>query len=113
MTSLRTSWRRPATEGVAGVWLRSGVLLIGLLAPAAMRGQVPDGDPLVTDRSRMLAREVSVGRSFLPSHERYVVVHLAENRLFVMEGERATPAEQVSVIHFPEVDNSSGLKDVA
>lgn len=89
MTRLRTSWRRPATEGVAGVWLRSGVLLIGLLAPAAMRGQVPDGDPLVTDRSRMLAREVSVGRSFLPSHERYVVVHLAENRLFVMEGERA------------------------
>lgn len=71
------------------MWLRTGVLLIGLLAPAAMRGQGLDDAPLVTDRTRVLARDVAVGASLVPSHERYVVVHLAENRLFVMEDERA------------------------
>ena len=89
MTMPGTSWRHLWTDAAAAVWLRGAVLLIGLLAPAAARAQAFDGYPLVTDRSRMLARDVAVGTSFLPSHERYVVVHLVENRLFVMEGERA------------------------
>ena len=89
MTMPGTKRRHPSTEAGAGAWLRGAVLLAGILAPAPMWGQALDGDPLVTDRSRMLARGVAVGTSFLPSHERYVVVHLAENRLFVMEEERA------------------------
>lgn len=40
---------------------------------------------LLTDGTRLLARDVAIGTSFLPSHERYVIVYLAENRLFVIE----------------------------
>ena len=70
-------------------WLRTGLLLIGVLVPGATWAQELNDRPLVSDHSRMLARGVSVGTSLLPSHERYVVVHLAENRLFVMEAEHA------------------------
>lgn len=89
MTIPGTSWRRPWTEDGAATLLQGALLLIALLTPVATRAQGLDGYPLVTDRSRMLARDVAVGTSLLPSHERYVVVHLAENRLFVMEGEGA------------------------
>ena len=89
MTKPETSGRRRPTKATAAVWLRAGMLLVGSLVPAAAWGQGFDDHPMVTDRSRTLARDVSVGTSFLPSHERYVVVHLTENRLFVMEDERA------------------------
>lgn len=89
MTMPGTSWRHTWTEAGAATVLRGALLLIGLLTPVATGAQGFDDHPLVTDRSRVLARDVAVGTSLLPSHERYVVVHLAENRLFVMEGESA------------------------
>ncbi len=89
MTTLKTIRRNRRTDRAGAAWLRSGVLLIGLLAPAVTQGQGLNDSPLVTDHARLLARDIAVGTSLLPSHERYVIVHLAENRLFVMDGERA------------------------
>lgn len=89
MTMPRTGPHNRRSDSARTAVLRVGVLLIGVLAPAAARGQEFDDRPLATDRTRLLARDVTVGTSLLPSHERYVIVHLAENRLFVMEGERA------------------------
>ena len=89
VTMWRTGSRNRRSDPARAAVLRVGVLLIGGLAPAAARGQEFDDRPLVTDRTRVLARDAAIGTSLLPSHERYVIVHLAENRLFVMEGERA------------------------
>ena len=89
MTTRKKGRRSRRTEPAGRAWLMAGMLAIGILAPVATRGQEFDNRPLVTDRTRLLARDIAVGTSLLPSHERYVVVHLAENRLFVMEGERA------------------------
>ena len=89
MTISRTSPRNRRSDSARTVVLRVGVLLIGVLAPAAARGQQLDDRPLVTGGTRVLARDATIGTSLLPSHERYVIVHLAENRVFVMEGERA------------------------
>jgi lipoprotein-anchoring transpeptidase ErfK/SrfK len=89
MTTLKTSRRHLWIEYASAAWLRVGVVMIGVFVPAVTQGQAFDGQPLVTDRSRTLARDVAVGTSLLPSHERYVIVHLTENRLFVMEDERA------------------------
>ena len=89
MTTLKTNRRHLRIDCAGAAWLRAAVGMIVLITPAAAQGQALDDPPLVTDRSRVLARDVTVGTSFLPSHERYVVVHLTENRLFVMEDERA------------------------
>lgn len=89
MTIFGTGPRNRRSDAARTAVQRIGVLLIGVLAPAAAGAQGFDDRPLVTDRARLLARDVTIGTSFLPSHERYVIVHLAENRLFVMEGERA------------------------
>ncbi len=32
---------------------------------------------LLTNRTRLMARDVAIGTSLLPSHERYVIVYLA------------------------------------
>ncbi len=89
MTIPRTDPGNRRSDLARAAVLRVAVLLIGSLAPAAARAQGFDDRPLVTDRTQLLARDANVGTSFLPSHERYVIVHLAENHLFVMEGERA------------------------
>ncbi len=89
MTTMKTNRRHPRIDRAAAAWLRAAVVMIGLVPAAAAQGQSFDDPPLVTDRSRVLARDVTVGTSLLPSHERYVIVHLTENRLFVMENERA------------------------
>lgn len=58
-------------------------------APLAGQGALElDGSPLVYE-DRILEREHVADRSLVESEERYVVVHLAENRVFVFEGERA------------------------
>ena len=89
MTTMKTNRRHPRIDCAGAAWLRAVVVMIGLVTATAARGQALDDPPLVTDHSRVLARDVTVGTSLLPSHERYVIVHLAENRLFVMENERA------------------------
>ncbi len=89
MTKPKTDSRNRRIERAAALRSRAGLPLLGLLVPGALPGQGLDGPPLVTHRARVPAHGAAVGTSLLPSHERYVVVHLAENRLFVMDGERA------------------------
>ncbi len=64
-------------------------LVLPAAAPVAGQGALElDGSPLVYE-DRILEREHVADRSLVESEERYVVVHLAENRVFVFEGERA------------------------
>ena len=75
--------------------IRSGpiVALTALCAlvasPVAGQGLLElDGSPLVYE-DRILEREHDAGLPLVPTQGRYVVVHLAENRVFVFEGEDA------------------------
>ena len=60
-------------------------------APVAGSAQsllAPSDDGLVF-QSRIIEREVSSGIPLVHTTDRYIVVHLAENRVFVFEGDRA------------------------
>jgi len=64
-------------------------LAVGTAAPVAAQGEMDfNGSPLVYE-DRILEREHAADRSLVETAERYVVVHLAENRVFVFEGDRA------------------------
>lgn len=56
----------------------------GLLGPNESSGGFRDGY-----QTQSLERPVELDTPLVPTEGRYVVVHLAENRVFVMEGERA------------------------
>jgi L,D-transpeptidase YbiS len=67
-------------------------LVASLLVPASAlaQGLLMDGeDDEVLFHSRVLEREVLQDAPLIPHDGRYVVVHLAENRVFVFEGARA------------------------
>ena len=72
--------------------LRAALLAVTCLAwagPLAAQGLLElDGSPLVYE-DRILEREHDAGLPLVPTDDRYVVVHLAENRVFVFEGEDA------------------------
>lgn len=65
------------------------LFLLPLAAPLAGQGALElDGSPLVYE-DRILEREHVADGSLVETDERYVVVHLAENRVFVFEGDEA------------------------
>lgn len=72
--------------------LQSGFLALVAMftaTPATAQGLLEfDGSPMVYE-DRILEREVDAGVSLVPTSGRYVVVHLAENRVFVFEGDEA------------------------
>ncbi len=70
--------------------LSAGLVWAGLVAaPVSGQGLLEfDGSPMVYE-DRILEREVDTGVSLLPTSGRYVVVHLAENRVFVFDGDEA------------------------
>jgi len=57
--------------------------------PSMAQGLLEPADDGVVFRSRILQREVSSGIPLVATSGRYIVVHLAENRVFVFEGDRA------------------------
>lgn len=64
-------------------------VVLPVAGPLAGQGALElDGSPLVYE-DRILEREHRAETSLVPTDERYVVVHLAENRVFVFEGEDA------------------------
>jgi lipoprotein-anchoring transpeptidase ErfK/SrfK len=67
------------------------VLLAALAIPAAARAQAPlalDGEETLF-RDRIMEREVVAAGPLVPGGGRYVVVHLAENRVFVFDDDEA------------------------
>lgn len=66
-------------------------LLLALCAGASPVGAqlAPEGGGEVLFRQDILEREVVAERSLVRQEGRYVVVHLAENRVFVFDGPRA------------------------
>jgi lipoprotein-anchoring transpeptidase ErfK/SrfK len=66
-------------------------LVLALAAGASPLGAqlVPDGAGEVRFRVDILDREVTTNPALLRQEGRYVVVHLAENRVFVFDGPRA------------------------
>lgn len=92
MTLEATTRRRMRAPGLL-------VALLALVSPAAAAGQDLDGpegrdgwtggDGSVLLRERNMEREAVAHAPLVGSDGRYVVVHLAENRVFVFEGERA------------------------
>jgi len=85
----RTTERRHAPGALA-------LAALALALPATARAQVfvdrqildVAGDEILFD-SKILEREVEASSSLVAYADRYVVVHLAENRVFVFEGKRA------------------------
>ena len=66
------------------------LFLVALCLPAPARGQLFDGPEGTAEfSSEFLEREVEATRPLLPGGGRYVVVHLAENRVFVFDGSTA------------------------
>ena len=78
--------RTGPTAAINGANLAGLALLAVFAGPGAGGAQGFSDDPGVTYHSSSLEREVSLETSLLPDLGRYVVVHLAENRVFVMEG---------------------------
>ncbi len=71
---------------------RSAGLLLAVCAGAAapLHAQpIPDGGGEVRFRQDILEREIVAARPLVGRAGRYVVVHLAENRVFVFDGARA------------------------
>jgi lipoprotein-anchoring transpeptidase ErfK/SrfK len=75
---------------------RSSMLVTGLVVlagtwapPASAQARFSDDGGEVRFRSDVLEREVVTDASLIRNDGRYVVVHLAENRVFVFDGERA------------------------
>lgn len=68
-------------------WL--GLVLFGVLAHPAQAQLFPEDRGEVRFRSDVLEREVVADRPLVREDGRYVVVHLAENRVFVFDGPRA------------------------
>lgn len=72
-----------------GRTLAALVVLGAVAAPVSGQGMLEfNGSPLVYE-DRILEREPVTEAPMVGQGERYVVVHLAENRVFVFEGERA------------------------
>lgn len=71
--------------------MRSVALLLALCVGASRLGAqlVPDGEGEVRFRQDILEREVRTDPAPLRREGRYMVVHLAENRVFVFDGPRA------------------------
>jgi lipoprotein-anchoring transpeptidase ErfK/SrfK len=76
----------------AGIFALGIVMLAG---PQAVRGQAGDGglfnlgDDEVVFQSRILQREVEAAAPLVAQADRYIVVHLEENRVFLFQGNRA------------------------
>ncbi len=70
---------------------QAAALLLALCAGASQVGAqlAPDGGGEVRFRHGILEREVVAERPLVRQEGRYVVVHLAENRVFVFDGPRA------------------------
>jgi len=76
----------------AASWVAGGLFALAAAAPlsAQVFGQDHDGDDGVLFEDRQLEREYASQRPlFEHDGRRYIVVHLAENRVFVFEGGRA------------------------
>lgn len=86
----RVAWRRPWWRTAS--WVAGGVFALVATTPlsAQVFGQDHDGDDGVLFEDRQLEREYESQRPlFEHDGRRYIVVHLAENRVFVFEGGRA------------------------
>lgn len=68
--------------------LVAGAALVSLWA-APLIAQEPGGNEARLFEARVQEREVQLDASLVPSAGRYIVVHLAENRVFVVDGGRA------------------------
>lgn len=68
------------------------LLLLALLAGLPGPGEAqffPEGEGEVRFRATVLEREVEADRPLVRHGDRYIVVHLAENRVFVFDGPKA------------------------
>ena len=67
--------------------------LAALVSPSSLRAQAPAltlGGEEVVYEARILDRGIDAVAPLMPNHDgRYIVVHLAENRVFVFDGEEA------------------------
>jgi lipoprotein-anchoring transpeptidase ErfK/SrfK len=70
-------------------WAAGLLLALGVSVSSLAGQSAPDGDGEVRFRAHILEREVVAERSLVRREGRYVVVHLAENRVFVFDGPRA------------------------
>ena len=69
--------------------------ILSIAIPHALSAQLGQpgvftlGDDELVFRSQSLQREIEIAAPFVAGSERYIVVHLQENRVFVFEGRRA------------------------
>jgi len=89
--TMRRAWRMRTERGSGGfVGLLAGALVgAGGLLPGGVAGQDLSWDNGVLFSASAVEREVEIATPFLETAERYVVVHIAENRVFVVEGDRS------------------------
>ncbi|MEZ4422403.1 MAG: L,D-transpeptidase [Gemmatimonadota bacterium] len=68
-------------------WALAAALAVAALVPApAARAQWVDGDDGVVYRTRVVEHGLELDQPLLDHDGPYIVVHLAENRVFLMEG---------------------------
>ena len=72
-----------------GLFMGLAALAAAWAVPGAAQDRFADDGGEVRFRSDVLEREVVTDASLIRQEGRYVVVHLAENRVFVFDGERA------------------------
>jgi lipoprotein-anchoring transpeptidase ErfK/SrfK len=68
-------------------------LLLAAALPGALRAQSAGlfamGDDELVFQSRLMQREIQAAGPLVAQADRYIVVHLAENRVFLFDGDRA------------------------
>jgi len=64
-------------------------LVVGPRSVQAQAAFLAPDDHEVVFRARILERDVSAGTPLIEGVDRYIVVHLSENRVFVFEGDQA------------------------
>jgi lipoprotein-anchoring transpeptidase ErfK/SrfK len=76
--------------GVLAVLLIAGLPgALGAQSTPASTGLFALGDDELVFRSRMMQREIEAAGPLVAQADRYIVVHLGENRVFLFEGDRA------------------------
>lgn len=76
-------------NGALGLLTGVAALAAALASPGAAQDRFADDGGEVRFRADVLEREVVTDAPLIRHEGRYVVVHLAENRVFVFDGERA------------------------
>lgn len=84
-----TFLRTPHPHGKSLVAVATGAVLALLATAASVSAQGYEDGDAVLYQSRVQEREVQLDAPLLSFPGRYIVVHLAENRVFVVEGGRA------------------------